>query len=86
VALRQKPVQRVSGWPRHDAASGRCDFSPCRRAVSWTCLPGMLGRRFGSIQRESRNRMGRRHMFAEKILSAMRKGFGGQIEPKALHR
>jgi 6-phosphogluconate dehydrogenase len=27
----------------------------------------------------------REHTFAEKILSAMRKGFGGHVEPKGEH-
>jgi 6-phosphogluconate dehydrogenase len=34
----------------------------------------------------ARFRSRREHMFAEKILSAMRKGFGGHVEPKAPHR
>jgi len=33
----------------------------------------------------ARFRSRREHAFAEKILSAMRKGFGGHVEPKALH-
>ncbi len=34
----------------------------------------------------ARFRSRREHTFAEKILSAMRKGFGGHVEPKAPHR
>jgi 6-phosphogluconate dehydrogenase len=34
----------------------------------------------------ARFRSRREHTFAEKILSAMRKGFGGHVEPKARHR
>jgi len=33
----------------------------------------------------ARFRSRREHTFAEKVLSAMRKGFGGHVEPKAGH-
>jgi len=88
---RAKPMQRPSPhgepagrdvMPIPVMASGlinRCDLSPRRRAVSWICQPGMLGPRCGSIQWESRNRN-------EDAPPYRRKGFGGRIEPKALHR
>jgi 6-phosphogluconate dehydrogenase len=77
-ALAQDPrLEEYSGYVE-DSGEGRWTImAAIEEAVSADVLSAALFARF-------RSRQG--HTFAEKILSAMRKGFGGHIEPDGQHK
>jgi 6-phosphogluconate dehydrogenase len=78
AALARDP--ELAGYSGHveDSGEGRWSVQAAiEEAVPAEVLSAALYARFRSRQS---------HTFAEKVLSAMRKGFGGHLEPKALDR
>ncbi len=63
-----------SGWVRIPARAAGRSTPPWSMAVPATVLSAALYRRFRSREDSS---------YADKLLSAMRKGFGGHQEPKS---
>jgi 6-phosphogluconate dehydrogenase len=77
-ALAQDPVLAGYSGFVEDSGEGRWTImAAIEEAVSADVLSAALYARFRSR---------REHTFAEKVLSAMRKGFGGHVEPGTRHR
>ena len=72
--------------PRLDAYSGFVEDSGEGRWTVQAAIAEAVPVEVLSAALFARFRSRREHTFAEKILSAMRKGFGGHVEPKAPHR
>jgi 6-phosphogluconate dehydrogenase len=72
--------------PRLDAYSGFVQDSGEGRWTVQAAIAEAVPAEVLSAALFARFRSRREHTFAEKILSAMRKGFGGHVEPKATHR